>query len=62
MVSNKSILQILARVCDFSGNCARGHGRRRREEHLRFLVTHAAGEIAVRRADARDAGFVDAGK
>ena len=27
----------------------------RREEHLRFLVAHAAGEIAVRRADALDA-------
>src|ERR1017187_1156326 len=57
-----SIPQILARVGDLAGQGARRHRHRRGEEHLRFLVAHAAGEIAVRRADALYAGLVDAAK
>ena len=61
MVSADNLIsQILARVGDLAGQRTRGHRHRRREKHLRFLVAHATGEIAIRRADAVDARFVDA--
>src|SRR5207248_11777158 len=44
--------QILARVGDDAVHGAGGHGQRAGQEDARLLVAHAAGEVAVGRADA----------
>ena len=43
---------VFAGIGDPAGQRARRDGRGRGQEHLRFLVAHAAGEITVRGADA----------
>ena len=42
----------IPRVGDRAGDGTGRHGQRAGQEHLRFLVAHAAGEVAVGRADA----------
>src|SRR5471030_2832846 len=46
------LLQTVARIADRPVERARSDGQRARQEHLRLLVSHAAREVAVGRADA----------
>ena len=44
----------LARIGNRSAHRARRHGQRTRQKHLGLLVPHAAGEVAIGRADAAE--------